>query len=413
MFSRIFQHFRHSKWSIKKIYADYATLTPISDGVLRVMVKAYKEYDKNPSALYSSAVNSKKRLETDRKIVAKALSGGSLNSVHSDEIFFTSGGTESNNIAIHGVLEAWSSSVENKDKVPHIVISTIEHPAVKKVVNDLVGKKRITATYVSITEKGIIDLDHLKKVFEEQKDIVLVSIMLVNNEIGTIQPLKDVSRMIRMYRKNNNSIYPYFHADACQAPCYVDIPIDKLGVDLLTLDGGKIYGPRGVGCLYVKRDTQIDSPYKGGDQESGIRPGTENVPAISGFSFALHEALDMREHEVKRLGQMQKYIISNLPENAYVNGSVEEGDRIVNNINICIPGSDSEFLVFKADVAGVEISAVTACQNSQVESRSTVVDALGKDCGGSSLRISLGRYTTWREVKKIVEVVKNICKISI
>ncbi len=408
MFSRIFQQFRPFKRSAKKIYADYATLTPISDKVLGVYTRAYKEYSKNPSALYASAVMSKKRLDLARKEVARLLSDTSLHSVHADEVFFTSGGTESNNIAIQGVLEAWYRENPQHTEKPHIIVSTIEHPAVKKVVDSLVAARKITASYVSVNEKGIVDLVELKKVFEEQKYIILVSIMLVNNEIGTIQPISDVARMVRAYRKKYNSVYPYFHTDACQAPCYVDMPIDKMGVDILTLDGGKIYGPRGVGCIYVKRNTKIEPVYLGGSQESGLRPGTEHVPAVIGFSTALSDAYTMRGREVLRLSDMQTYIMSHIPSGAYINGSTDAKERIVNNINVCIPGSDSEFLVFQMDVAGVEVSAVTACQNTQEESRSTVVDALGKNCGGSSLRISLGRYTTWREVKKIVDVLASL-----
>jgi cysteine desulfurase len=408
MFSRIFYHFKVFKHLQKKIYADYATLTPISDRVLSMMTVVYREYGKNPSALYGSAVHAKKRLESARKGVAELLSSTSLHSVHSDEIYFTSGGTESNNIAIQGIVDAWYENSQNLETVPHVVISVIEHPAVKKVVDALVEQKRITASYVSVTVEGVVNLDALKKIFATQENIILVSVMLVNNEIGTIQPLKDVARMIRLYRKTHNSEYPYFHTDACQAPCYVDMPIDTLGVDMLTLDGGKIYGPRGVGCLYIKRSTQIISPYKGGGQENNVRSGTENLPAIVGFEIALRDAYAMRSKEVKRIGEMQTYIIEHLPKNLFINGSTDTQKRIVNNISICFEGKDSEFLVFQMDVAGIEVSAVTACQNSQEESRSFVVDALGGDCGGSSIRISLGRYTTWREVKKILKVINAL-----
>lgn len=409
MFSRIFQQFKVFKRLQKKIYADYATLTPISDNVLAIMSSVSRKYDKNPGALYGSAVRAKKRLESARKEVASLFSGTSLHSVHADEIYFTSGGTESNNIAIQGVIDAWyEGGVQNLETVPHVVISNIEHPAVKKVVDALLKRKKITASYVPITEEGIVDLDALKEIFETQKNIILVSVMLVNNEIGTVQPLKDIARIIRLYRKNNQSVYPYFHTDACQAPCYVDMPIDKLGVDMLTLDGGKIYGPRGVGCLYVKRGTHVNSPYMGGGQEQGVRPGTENLPAIVGFEIALQDAYVMRSKEVKRIGEMQKYMLEHLPKNLCINGSTDTEKRIVNNINICFEGKDSEFMVFQMDTAGVEVSAVTACQNSQEESRSFVVDALGGGCGGSSIRISFGRYTTWREVKGIVRVVNNI-----
>lgn len=407
MFSSIFRRFGASKRAQKRIYADYATLTPINGNVLSLMSTLYKKYGQNPSALYGSAVVAKKLLETAREDVARLLSDPSLHSVHSDEIVFTSGGTESNNIAILGTLESW---YEKHTEVPSIIISTIEHPAVKKVVESLERAKKIHAIYIPVNEDGIIDLAEFKKVFAEQENIILVSVMLVNNEIGTIQPLKEIGKIIRNYRKENESVFPYFHTDACQAPCYVDMPIDKFGVDLLTLDGGKIYGPRGVGCLYIKRGVHLQSPIVGGGQENGIRPGTENLPSIVGFAEALNYVLSIKEKEVKRIGAMQEFIFNNLPEHIFVNGSLVAEKRIANNVNICIPGSDSEFLVFKMDVAGVEVSAVTACQNSQEESRSIVVDALGKNCGGSSLRISLGQGTTWGEVKKILKVIQEVCK---
>ncbi len=404
MFSRIFYQLGLLKKSTKKVYADYATLTPISESVLAVMSRTYRQYDKNPSALYGSAVLAKKQLENSRKEAAKLLSGRSLHSVHADEIYFTSGGTESNNIAIHGVIDAW---YQKHDEVPHVIISNIEHPAVTKIVDALVLEKKVTATYVPVTTEGIIDMVELKKAFEHDM-IVLVSVMLVNNEIGTIQPLGEVARMVRQYRKKHETVYPYLHTDACQAPCYVDMPVDKLGVDMLTLDGGKIYGPRGVGCVYIKRGVLVHSPYKGGGQEKSVRPGTENLPAILGFTTALAEVYMYRDREVKRIREMQAYVLSHLPYGVFVNGSQKAEERVVNNINICFPGKDSEFLVFQMDVAGIEVSAVTACQNSQEESRSHVVDALGKDCGASSIRISLGRYTTWREVKKIVSVITSL-----
>lgn len=407
MFSRIFHHLRLLKRASKKIYADYATLTPISDNVLGVLSRAYLTYDKNPGALYASAVFAKKRLEQARKEIAGLLSEDSLHSVHADEIYFTSGGTESNNIAIYGVVDAW---YEKHDTTPHIIISNIEHPAVKKIVDDLVKKKRVTASYVPVTEDGILDTTLLKKVFEEYAHIILVSVMLVNNEIGTIQPIRDIARMVRHYRKKNQSVYPYIHTDACQAPCYLDMSIDKLGVDMLSLDGGKIYGPRGVGCIYIKRGVYITSPYKGGGQENGMRPGTENLPAIVGFAVAFADTYALKKSEVSRIGEMQRYIMQHLPVSVFINGSQKAEERIANNINICFKGKDSEFTVFQMDVAGVEVSAVTACQTSQVESRSQVVDALGKDCGGSSIRISLGRYTTWKEVKKIVSVINTLAK---
>ncbi len=393
---------------LKKAYFDYASITPIDRKVLSAISSAYRQFSANPASLYDRGVKATRTLENARKSVARILSGGSIHSVHADEIIFTSGGTESNNLAIMGVIKSWFDTNSHLGVVPHVVASSIEHPAIKKVIETLVSLKQVTATFIAVDEQGIVDLAELKDVFTQNKNIVLVSMMMVNNEIGTVQPLRDIAALIRKYRKENNSVYPYFHTDACQAPCYQDTQIDKLGVDLLTLDGGKIYGSRGTGCLYIKRKTFISPIMYGGSQEDGMRPGTENVPAIVGFAKALELVTRKKETEVLRLRKMQDFIYTSLPEKVFVNGTTEPALRMPNNINICVPGSDSEFLVFKADVAGIELSATTACQNKQEESRSYVVDALGKNCGGSSLRISMGQGTTWRQVKKLVRVLHEI-----
>lgn len=403
-------HFRHF-FAPKKTYFDYASVTPIDKEVLRLMNSVYLRFDKNPSALYRSGTQAFRLLEESRKKVAQALSGNSVTSVHPDEIIFTGGGTSSNNLAIEGVLKKYSSL--NKDKIksgelPHIITSNIEHPSIKNTIEKMVAEKIITATFISVDENGIIDLNELKESLS--KNTILVSVMTVSNEIGTIQPLRDISSLIRKHRKDNNTSYPYLHTDACQAPCYLDLQVEKNGVDLLTLDGGKVYGPRGVGCLYIKRGVLIESFMSGGSQEAGLYPGTENLPAIVGFTKALQKVVVAQKKEATRLRVMQEYIYTCLPEKVFVNGTTDTKLRSPNNINICIPESDSEFLVFQFDVAGIELSAVTACQNKQEESRSYVVDALGKSCGGSSLRISLGNKTSWRGIKKLVRVMNEIVK---
>lgn len=389
----------------KKIYLDYAAVTPVDFRVEKVMKETLRDHWYNPSALYGMGVQAGKVLEAARIRVARILSGSSLHSIHADEIIFTSGGTEANNMAILGVVEKWHAK---NSEVPHVIISAIEHPSIKKLIEHLIAKKKITASFISIEEDGIVNIAELKDIFQTQKNIALISIMLVNNEIGTIQPVSEIAGLIRKYKKENHSIYPILHTDACQAPCYLDMQIDKLGVDLLTLDGGKIYGPRGVGCLYVKRKTPIEKISFGGAQEFDMRPGTENLPAIVGFGEALNICIKEKKKEIKRLRDLQHYIFRNLPEGVLLNGGIESEKRICNNINICVTGKDSEFLLFKFDVAGIELSTGTTCQNKQEDSTSYVVDALGKKCGGSSLRISMGRGTKKSHVKKFIKVLRKI-----
>lgn len=397
MFSRIFG---------QKIYLDYAAITPVDLKVVKIMNKISKQNWHNPSALYGHGVEANKILEKARKDVAGVLCGSSAHSVHPDEIIFTGGGTESNNIAIQGVLKNWWRT--HKDIVPHVVTSVIEHPAVKKVVEALVKEEKVTASFVGVTADGAVDLNEIKEVLQTQKNIALVSIMMVNNELGTIQPIQDIASLIRKYRKEHGEMYPVFHTDACQAPNYLDMQIDKMGVDLLTLDGGKIYGPRATGCLYIKRNTLIDKVFFGGAQEADVRPGTENLPGIVGFSYAFLKVHEDKEKESNRLRILQEYIKNNLPENVSINGSMKVEERISNNINICLPGIDSEFALFKFDVAGIELSTGTTCQNKSEDSRSYVVDALGKDCGTSSLRISMGLYTKKSHIEKFLKVLGKI-----
>lgn len=401
MFSRIFG---------QKIYLDYAAITPVDLKVVKIMNKIAKTNWHNPSALYGHGVQAGKLLEQARKDVAQVLCGSSVHSVHADEIIFTGGGTESNNLAIQGVLKAWSKMHGQFEILPHVVISVIEHPSVKKLIEHLVSENKITASFVGVTSEGLIDLSELKAIFQKQKNIILVSIMMVNNELGTVQPIAEVASLIRKYRKESGTQYPIFHTDACQAPNYIDIQIDKMGVDLLTLDGGKIYGPRGIGSLYIKRNTPLDKVFFGGAQEMDIRPGTENLPAVVGFAEALKMVHKDKEKENNRLRKLQEYIKNNLPKNISINGIMDTEKRISNNINICLSGIDSEFALFKCDVAGIEVSTGTTCQNKQEDSRSYVVDALGKDCGASSLRISMGRYTKKSHVEKLIKVLGIIVK---
>ena len=401
-----------SRFSSSKKYFDYASITPLDNRVVKVMHAITSKNWQNPSSLYASGVVASKLLDQARQETAEFLSGSSLHSVHSDEVVFTSGGTESDNLAILGTISAWKrkTALSGKDTKPVVISSVIEHPAVKKTLEYLHVKGDIEVIFVSVLKGGCIDMQEFKEVLFSYEDVVLVSIMLVNNEIGTIQPISEIAGLIRKYRKEKNTQYPYFHTDACQAPVYIDMRIDKLGVDLLSLDGGKVYGPRGVGCLYKKRNVEIDKIYHGGAQEMDMRPGTENLPAIVGFAKALQICADERGREVVRISKMQKYMFDTVPDCCHINGSTEKDARIINNVNICIPKKDSEFLLFKLDVAGFEVSTGTTCQNKQEESRSYVVDALGEDCGASSLRISFGRFTKFSDVKKLSAVLKKVIK---
>ena len=392
-------------------YFDYASQTPTDRRVLKVVHQVSVKLFYNPGSLYANGVISSNLLKDSRKKVASILSETSLHSVHEDEIVFTSGGTESNNIAVQGVVDKWYESKNyNYFEKPHIIISEIEHPALYNIVENLKKQNKITFSKIKINNDGLIDLQELKKQLTENKNTILVSIILVNNEIGAIQPMRDIASFVRKAR--GSDLYPILHTDACQAVNYLSMPIDKMGCDLITYDASKFYGPKGVGVLYIKRNTPINPIYFGGDQEDSMRPGTENLPAIVGMVKALEIVVEEKEKEIKRLYKMQQYIFSKIEKMKCVsiNGSTLQEKRIVNNINICFKGQDSEFLLFKLDKLGYEVSTGTTCQNKKEDSRSVSVEALGsgQGCASSSLRISLGRYTKMRQVRGLVGAISKM-----
>lgn len=394
----------------KRIYLDYASITPVDKRVLNFQSKISQKYPANPSSLYLEGVQAKKVLEGARADVAKVLN------VHADEIIFTSGGTESNNLTIQGVLQAAKTLM--KDTVPHVIATNIEHPSIRELLFQLKERGVCDVTFVPVDEEGIIDLKEFKKAL--RPETVLVSVILVNNEIGTIQPLHDIAKAVRHYKKElgrggqngQGASYPYIHTDACQAALFTNLRVPNLGIDLMTLDGSKIYGPRSSGILYIRRGIKIATQQIGGDQENGLRAGTEDVARAAGFGFALQLAVREKEKESVRLARLRDFMIqkifSKLGGKIKINGAISPDKRVPNNLNICLPGIDAEFAVLRLDVRGVCVSSVTSCRSKKEDSSSYVVEALqdaaqiSSDCSKSSLRITLGRFTTKRDVKKAV-----------
>jgi cysteine desulfurase len=250
--------------------------------------------------------------------------------------------------------------------------------------------------------------------------------MYANNEIGTVQPIHEIAKALRSYKKSlgrDNLGLPYFHTDACQAVNYLSLRVPSLGVDMMTIDSSKFYGPRSAGVLYVRRGIQIREQIYGGDQEKGKRAGTEDVAKFAGFAKALSIAHAEREVEVKRIAELRddllNWMLDQIPDLG-VNGSLAM--RLPNNINVCIPGRDAEFMVLQLDAKGVCVSSVTSCHAQREDSYSQVVGALGetfgdedarqkeyyKNCSRSSLRITLGRFTTKREVEKLKKVLAKV-----
>jgi cysteine desulfurase len=379
----------------KNIFLDHAAATPLDAEVIKAMAEVSKDNFANPSALYGAGVKAKSILNESREAVSRSLG------VLSDEIIFTGSGTEADNLAIFGPLSAWKSKI----KKPHIIVSSFEHPAILEAAFQAKNLFGAEVSMLPVSYDGFVDPKELKKSLKP--NTVVVSIMHANNEIGTIQPIHEIAKEIRDYRKKKNKYQtlPYFHTDASQSVHYCDIGPHRLGIDLLTLDASKMYGPKGVGMLFVRRNTEIAPLIVGGGQEFGLRSGTENISLIRGFSAALSRTLSMRESEVKRLLPLQELAFKELTERyrkISINGSLK--NRLPNNVNVCFPGTDSEFSIIKLGELGFSASSSSSCRTLKENATSYVIRALGKkDCIESSLRFTFGRSTTRGDVLALVK----------
>ncbi|ETB63906.1 MAG: hypothetical protein O210_OD1C00001G0379 [Parcubacteria bacterium RAAC4_OD1_1] len=384
----------------KRIYLDYASSCPIDKRVSFVMRETNSLYA-NPNSIHTLGVRVREKIEESREKIARIINA------HSDEIFFTGSGTESDALAILGTIEYFRSI--NGNIIPHIITSTIEHPAVLENCKLLEEKKEVEVTYINPDKDGIINPKDIKDVIKD--NTILVSIMYANNEIGTIQKIEEIAKEIRHYKKHNNKTFPIFHTDACQALNYLFISnIEKLGVDMMSFNGAKIYGPKGIGVLYKKRNINISPIYKGGGQEMGLRSGTENVSSIVGLAKALEITELIKEKESKRLIQIRNYFINNInyirEKTGYkiiLNG--DKDARLPNNINISVLGISSELLVVELDAMGIEVSEKSACHSSD-ENSSYVIKAIRKTCSKNkeegSVRISLGRGTKKMDIDYLI-----------
>ncbi len=403
MFSKVIFNFLNLiKSSKNRVYLDYASRTPIDPSVLKVIDQTYKNFYGNPSALYKEALDSKAEIDKARSSIAKALGA------RRDEIVFTSGGTESDNLALLGVLEKIKDS--NLGYRPHVLISSIEHSA---VYNFLDKKYDLDIEIVPVDDSGVLDLKIFSKLL--RKETVLVSVMYANNEIGTIEPVKEIAKIIRKFKKDSSreesGTYPLLHTDAVQALNYCDLNVQKLGVDMMSIAGGKIYGPYGIGALYVKSGIPLKNIFEGGSQEFGLRPGTENTPSIVAFASAVEKVCSLRDAETQRLSLLQRFLFNSLKSvwpGLVINGSLE--NRLPNNIHFSIPDFSSELLVIELDNQGIAVSSKSACK-SDSDQVSHVMKALGdRNNKIGDIRISLGRYTTKRDLEKLIEALKKIRK---
>lgn len=377
------------------IYFDYAATTPVDPQVFSAMEPWLTTQFANPSSPYTLGHESRRAVDRARATIAQLLH------CSPQEIVFTSGGTESDNMALFGVA---SASAQATGTMGSVLVSAVEHSAVLESARQL-KKYGFDVQFLPVEKNGIVDTATIYNAVTG--NTILVSLMLANNEIGTMQPVEEASCIAK--EKNPKVI---FHSDACQATGVVELDVQKLGVDLLTLNAGKIYGPKGVGLLYVKRGTKIQPLLFGGDQEHGLRAGTENVAGIVGFAKAMELAEQRRVTEVPRLTALRDTVIQDIT--AAIPGTRVNGDatqRLPNNINITIPGIDGESLLMYLDQEGIEVSLGSACTAGSLDP-SHVLLAIGhsRDDARRSLRITLGRSTTQADLDRLLSVLPSMVK---
>lgn len=367
------------------IYLDHSATTPVDPKVLEAMLPYFSDNFANPSSIYSLGRESARELNECREVIATILK------VNPEQFVFTSGGTESCNLAVFGIAKASPHK--------HIVTSKVEHSSVLKACEQL-EFEGYKVDYIDVDKNGVINLAQLQSLVTPET--ALVSIMYVNNEIGTIQPVHEIAKICAKHKVP-------FHSDACQAAAYLELDPVAIGISALTVNSGKIYGPKGVGGLYVNDAIPFSPQIVGGEQEFGLRAGTENLPAIVGFAKAFELMQQDKELEIQRITALRNKLLSELLriEGVTLNGSTK--NRIANNINISITGIEGESALIRLDQKGIFVATGSACSSTLIEP-SHVLLALGltRNQAHSSLRISLGKSNDESQIPFIVESLKEV-----
>ena len=372
----------------KLIYLDNAATTKTAPEVLDAMLPYFSEYYGNPSSIYDFAQKSKEAVTKAREIIADSLG------VKSNEIYFTAGGSEADNWALVAVAEAYEA------KGKHIITSKIEHHAILHTCEYL-EKRGYEVTYLDVDENGVVKLDELKKAI--RPDTILISIMFANNEIGTIEPIKEIGAIAKEHGI-------LFHTDAVQAYGHVPISADEYNIDMLSASGHKINGPKGIGFLYIRKGVKIRSFIHGGAQERRRRAGTENVPGIVGFGKAVQLAMDEMEERTKKEVEMREYLMEKVLREVpftRINGS--RTSRLPNNINFAFQFIEGESLLIKLDMAGICGSSGSACTSGSLDP-SHVLLAIGlpHEIAHGSLRLTLSEENTMEEMDITADKIKEI-----
>ena len=378
----------------KLIYMDHAATTPVRQEALEAMLPYFRASFGNPSSIYTFAQEARKAVDESRETVAHILGA------RSSEIVFTSGGTESDNAALKGVAFALRN-VGN-----HIVTTGIEHHAILHTCHQL-EQFGFEITYLPVDKYGLVDPDEVGRAITDRT--VLVSVMLANNEIGTIEPVPEIARVVKEEAKRRNQT-TVVHTDAVQAAGFLDLDVRSLGVDMLSLSAHKFYGPKGIGLLYVKRGTPFEAQQMGGGQERQRRSGTENVPGMVGMAEALRLATVERESLSSHCTSLRDALIDGIGsavERTYLNGHPTL--RLANNVNISFETVEGEPILLGLDFAGICASSGSACSTASLEP-SHVLTAIGRtaDLAQASLRITLGRDNTVDDVEYFLSVIPDI-----
>ncbi len=399
---------------MREVYLDHAATTYLDPRVKEAMEPYWEIEYGNPSSLYRSGRRAKDGLDEARTTIARILN------CKPEEIIFTGGGTEAINLAIFGVARSYSNVLKNirigtadehTASRGHLITSKIEHHAVLHSMEAL-SKEGFEVTYLDVDEYGLVDPINLRQAI--RPDTILVSIMYANNEIGTIEPIEEIGKIIkeiRVERKAAGTSTPiFFHTDACQAAGSLDMEVEKLGVDLLAFNGSKIYGPKGVGALYMRRGVRVKPIIYGGGQENNLRSGTENVPGIVGFAKAFELAQKEQEKENERLTELRDYLTGRLLKEipkTVLNGHPVR--RLPNNVNVSVLDIEGEGVILYLDAKGVYISTGSACTSTTLDP-SHVILAIGQpyEYAHGSLRFTLGKRTTKEDLDYVMEVFPGV-----
>lgn len=399
-----------------RAYLDFAGATPVSEKAKAEMIRSLSVFG-NPSGIYKEGVEAKKELENSRKKIANILNA------RAHEIYFTGTGTESCNLAVVGTYLNWKKENEHINVLPHIIISSIEHPAVMEVVNYLVINNLANVTYLPVYENGLVKVEDVRKSLTPQT--ILVSVMYANNEIGTVQPIKEIGRMLEEVKSLKSKVesestsarytlhatrYPIFHTDACQAPNYLNLDCFRLKADMMTVNSSKVYGPKGIALLYKKENVKLEPVILGGGQERNLRSGTESVTLINSFAVALEESVEMQEKESSRLkiirDKFKNELTNKIPETKFYGDFT---DRLPNNINFRVAGIPSDEMIIRLSEKGFAVSHKSTCASS-VDDASYVIRALGATVeeAKENIRVTMGRETTEGDMSRLIDAIVEI-----